>query len=532
VVVALAGLACGAAATAPPSPTQATTAKNTTTALAATATPGRIDAPRVRETTLKVGSHLINRSPDPAKGGGFLTVQIGAAETLFKLGKKDLKPEPWLATGARKLDTKTWEITLRQGVKFHNGAIMDAAAVKASLERAIAKNPRAKVLLDVARIDVRDPLTVTITTNLPSPILPAMLAESSSAIVDAAAADAMGDAFADKPVLTGPFRVERFQLDKEFVVVRHNDYWGSPPLVDRVIFLYLPDANSRVLALQSGDIDLAIRVPSESVTTLTSNPKLTVRPVAPDRLVFMHLNHRSDPWKDVRVREAIALAINREALVKGILQGQGVAAAGVLPSVVVSCPQFRGHPYDPTKARQLLAQAGYRGQDGDGYVEKGGLTLTMTLLSAPQTPYIPPMAEAIQGILKGIGVKVTIRNVENIHDALGRADWDGGMYNQGMAFTGDPYFGLSELFLTGAPGNWGGYSSPRVDELSRQVSAAADRLVREQLACAASQAIIDEVAVVPLMYTGDTYGVSREVVGFDDPHPLISYLVDSQIGKR
>jgi peptide/nickel transport system substrate-binding protein len=519
-VVALAVVACGTSATPTPS------------SKAPPATTGPTPVVRGEETVLKVGSHLINRPPDPAKGGGFQAVQIGVAETLFKLGKKDLRPEPWLATGARQLDEKTWEITLRQGVKFHNGALMDAAAVKASLERASAKNARAKVLLDIARIEVKDPSTLTIVTNRPSPILPAMLAESSSAIVDAAAAEAMGDAFTDKPVLTGPFKVERFQLDKEFVVVRHKGYWGPPPVVDRVIFLYLPDGNSRVLALQSGDIDLAIRVPTESVTTLKSHPNLTVRSAAPDRLVFMHLNHRRDPWKDARVREAVGLAIDRGALVKGVLQGQGFAATGPLPSVVLSCRQLQGHPFDPAKARQFLAQAGYQDKDGDGFVEKDGQTLTMTLLSYPQTPYIPPMAEAIQGSLKAIGVKVAIRNVENIHAALAQADWDGGMYDQGMAFTGDPYFGLSQLFLTGAPGNWGGYSSPQVDELGRQVAAATERQVREQLACSASQSIVDEVGVVPLLYTGDAYGVSRKVVGFDDPHPVISYLIDSQIGKR
>ncbi len=132
---------------------------------------------------------FFSRPPDPVKGG-FNAIKTGLSETLFKLGR-DLKPEPWLATGARKLDGKMWEVTLRQGVKFHDGASMDAAAVKASLERAIAESATARALLDIAQVEVKDPSTITITTNNPSPILPALLAEPTGGIVNAAAAATM-----------------------------------------------------------------------------------------------------------------------------------------------------------------------------------------------------------------------------------------------------------------------------------------------------------------------------------------------------
>ncbi len=114
------------------------------------------------ERTLRVGVPLLLQPPDPVIGG-FNAVNTGLAETLFKLGR-DLQPEPWLATGARRLDGHSWEITLQQGVQFHNGTLMDAAAVKASLERAVAKSPTVKVLLDIARLEVKAPFTLTITT--------------------------------------------------------------------------------------------------------------------------------------------------------------------------------------------------------------------------------------------------------------------------------------------------------------------------------------------------------------------------------
>lgn len=527
VVASLVGLACGAAAPATPSakaipvPTQAPKTEATLPA-------------KAEEKSLRVGLPFLftNQPADPAKGGGFQLIQMGLAETLFKLSK-DLRPEPWLASGARQLDEKTWEIILRQGVKFHNGALMDASAVKASLERALTKSPVAKAVLDVARIEVKNPSTVIIVTNNPSPILPGLLTEPASAIVDAAAAEAMGDnAFAERPVLTGPFKVERLQIDRELVAVRHREYWGPLPLVGRVIISYLPDNNTRVLALQSGDIDIAQYIAPESVPTVKGVAILAVVPATPVALEFIYLNFRRGPWKEARVREAIALAIDREALVKAVMHGLGVAATSPFPPAFLECRQLQVRPFDPAKARQLLTQAGYQDRDGDGYVEKDSQPLTMTLLTYRQRPELVPMAEAVQASLKAIGIKVDVRMVEQINAVLAQGDWDGGMYFNNMATTGDPYWALSQFFLTGGPANRGGFSSQRIDELTRQVGQAADQQTREQLACGASRAIVDELPVVPLLYPSFNYGISKKVVGFDEPHPFFLYFIDSKIGKR
>jgi peptide/nickel transport system substrate-binding protein len=360
-----------------------------------------------------------------------------------------------------------------------------------------------------------------------------MLTDPSSVILDASAAEATGDEIiTENPVLTGPFKWEQFREDQELVVVRHPEYWGSPPSVDRVIFSYIPDNNSRVLALQSGDIDIASYIAPESVPTVEDSPNLAVVPAAPVALEFMYLNHRRETWQDVRVREAVALAINREALVNAIMQGLGAAATGPFPPAFLMCPQLQGHPFDPDKAQQLLAQAGYLDMDGDGFVEKGGKPLTMTLLTYRQRPELPPMAEDIQGSLKTIGIKVDVVMVEQIDPALEGTDWDGGMYFNNMATTGDPYWALSQFFATGGDANRGGYSSPHADELTRQVGQATERQVREQLACDASETVVDDVAVVPLLYPNFNYGVTRAVVRFDEPHPFFLYFMDNKIGIK
>jgi peptide/nickel transport system substrate-binding protein len=350
--------------------------------------------------------------------------------------------------------------------------------------------------------------------------------------VDAAAAEAMGEAFTTKAVLTGPFKVEKFLKDEELVVVRHDDYWGPAPLVDRVIFLALADQNSRVLALQSGDIDIAAYIAPESVATVQSSSNLKVRPSAPVALDFLYLNHQKESWSDANVRQAIAIAIDREALVEAIMLGQGAPAIGPFPPQVLGCDGLRAHNFDPAKAKQLLAEAGYRPKEGNGYLEKDGQTLTMRLVTYPQRSELIPMAEAIQAMLKDIGVKVDVRVSEQINAELEQGDWDGGMYFGGMATTGDPYRSLSRFFITGSERNFGGYSSPQVDELTRQVGESTDRQEREQLACAASQVITDDVALIPLVYPNINYGVSNQIMGFDEPHPFSLYFMDSKIGKR
>jgi peptide/nickel transport system substrate-binding protein len=343
----------------------------------------------------------------------------------------------------------------------------------------------------------------------------------------------MGDAFAERPVFTGPFKVEEFQANKELVGVRHTEYWGSGPAADRVVFTYLPDNNSRVLALQSGDIDIASYISPPSVETLEADDNLEVKQtVARATLVFMQLNQKKEAWKDVNVRRAVSLAIDREALVNAVIRGQGIPAIGPFPPSFLSCDGLRGPSFAPDQARDLLAAAGYEDRDGDGLVEKNGEPLEMTLLTYRQRPELPVLAEAIQAMLKSVGIGVEIQMVERISTALREDGWDGGMYFNNMVATGDPYGTLFKFFAAGGSANFGEYKSSEIDSLMARLAPQADPKQRQQLACDASQTIVDDIAVVPLLYPNFNYGISSDVVGFDEPYPYHAYIIDSAIGKR
>jgi peptide/nickel transport system substrate-binding protein len=487
-----------------------------------------VPATTTEEITLRVGTGFLTAIAPPIR---HTAVAMGLGETLFHLGD-EYRPVPWLATEAKNLDEITWEITLRQGVKFHNGVEMDAAAVKASLERAFAESASIKGLLDTARIDVKDAYTLTIVTNRPSPILPSLLTAGRTAIVEVGAAQAMGNAFNEKPVLTGPFKVERFQQGKELVAVRHEDYWGPRPLVDRLVVTHIPDNNSLVLALQGGDIDIARGIPPHSVEPLEAHPDLVVRHPAQFQLNFMFLNTQREIMKDVRVRQAISHAIDREALVKGVMLGQAVPAVGPFPPNFLRCDELQGRSFGPPIARELLAAAGYEDQNGDGLLEKEGQPLEITLLTYGQGGFLPPMAEAIQVMLKDIGMNVTIRTVERIDAVLEEGDWDASMFNNNMVHTGDSYGTLFSFADPSSYLNKSNYQNHQLDELLTQMFPLTDREERRRVGCSASQVIIDDVPVVPILHQNYDYGVSKSVTGFDNPYPFFLYLIDGSIGKQ
>lgn len=528
-LLALTLTACGGAATAVPTSTPASVAPSPATQQSSSATTSEARSSSTsEEITLRVGHGFLTAIVPPVR---YTAVTLGLGETLFRLGD-EYRPVPWLATEARHLDEKTWEITLRQGVKFHNGVEMDATAVKASLERAFAESASIKGLIDTASIDVKDAYTLTFVTNRPSPILPSLLTAGRTAIVEVGAAQAMGDAFTEKPVLTGPFKVERFQSGKELVAVRNEDYWGPRPLVDRLVVTHIPDSNSLVLALEGGDIDIARGIPPHSIEHLEAHPDLVVRQPAQFQLNFMFLNTQREPMKDVRVRQAIAHAIDREALVKGVLLGQAVPAVGPFPPNFLRCGELQGRSFEPEKSRELLATASYEDQDGDGFLEKDGQPLEITLLTYGQGGFLPPMAEAIQGMLKNIGVKVTIRTVERIDAVLKEGAWDASMFNNNMVNTGDAYGTLFSFADPSSLLNYSNYQNPRLDEFLTQMFPLTDREERRKAACSASQVIIDDVPVVPILHQNYSYGVSKDVTGFENPYPFFLYLMDGSIGKQ
>lgn len=493
---------------------------------AAQGTQGAQGAP-LGQATLKVGATFAPGSLDTLVDT-ITALRVGLAEQLFRQ-RKDVKPEPWLASGAKQLDERTWEIGLRPGVKFSDGEAVDAAAVKAALDRAIERGARARALFKFDAIDVKDAATIRIVTQAPNAPLPAMLTDPSSTIFSVRAADAMGEAWATKPVMTGPFVVERHTAGNETVVVRNPNYWGPPARLARMVYTGMIDNNSRVLALQAGDIDIAQTIAATSVPVIQRDPRFVVKEVSSLRVHKVFVNHAREAWKDLRVRQALAHAIDREALVKTGMQGGAIAATGAIPPAAWPCRDIKGFAFDAAKSKQLLAAAGYRDADSDGVVEKDGRPLQATILTFKARAELPVFAEIMQAQFKAVGIRSTIRVVDDIEDALKGTDWDLATSSTQTMQGGDPLLLFAEYMHSAGRFNSGGYRNSALDRVVDQAGTAPSER-REQLICEASKIATEDVAFLWLVYPKLYYGISKDVSY--EPHPNDFYFIEGTVDKK
>ena len=459
------------------------------------------------------------------------------SENLFRLSGTTLSPEPWLATEATQVAPLTWKIGIRAGVKFHNGNVMDAQAVKASLERAIRLSPASADILSIDTITVEDGQTITITTTAPQPTLPGLLITPALAITDAAAADAAGEGnFIAAGALTGPYIPTEY-VQKEYLdSVVNDDYWGGAPPLAGINHVAIPDTNSRELALQAGDIDVAINVSPDGAQAINAHPGTRTQTAGIGAsLVLWWVNFERGTLADPLVRRAVAHAIDRESIAGLVAPaGTGSFAELLLPEVLASCPGVRAPGYDPDEARNLLAQAGYADSDGDGILDKEGQPLEIIIGGYPQRFQLPIMAEAAQAMLADVGIKAEVLITE--WSVVKEPAWDlFGWYNGVVEGGGDPVFNISKFAglradAGGSGGNnYGHYdNSGLADIIARSVSVA-DLKGRKQIACEALEVITEETAFLPVAHVNMVYGVSDRVVNFE-AHPSSYYFFNHLVG--
>jgi peptide/nickel transport system substrate-binding protein len=259
-------------------------------------------------------------------------------------------------------DNVTYTFTLRDGLKFSDGSPLKASDVKFSLER--LRDTKDSVMKDmykvITKIDVPDDKTVVITTGTPSAPLLSTLAMFAAAIVPESVVKAEGEEFATKPVGAGAFVLKNWAHGDKVELVKNPNYWeASRVKLDGVQWIYVPDDNTRVLKLQAGEVDAMIFVPFNRMAELAKDANIEVHPDASSREDFMPLNQGHKPFDDVRVRTAICQAIDREAIVKAVLFGNGQVANSFIPGgALYYNAENPTCKYDPDAAKKLLADAG------------------------------------------------------------------------------------------------------------------------------------------------------------------------------
>lgn len=364
-------------------------------------------------------------------------------------------------------DNLSWTLKLRQGVTFHDGAPFNAEAVKLNLDRFLdpaSAAPYAFLLSEIASVDVVDEFTVRLALNRPFAPIISHLSHSFIGMLSPTqlAATAPGE-IVTEPIGTGPYRFVEWQRGERIVMEANPDYYGTVPAIPNAVFRFITEDAARVVALETGEVDAIMNVPPTEAQRLADSETITVEYPSSVRVLYVGFNTSSGPFADVRVRRALNHAVNKEAIVGAVLQGVGqVSTAPVVPAVFGHASN-EPYAYDPERARELLAEAGYAdGFEVEFYHPTGRYPLDATI------------AEAIQGMLSEVGITANLQTLEwssylsTVRVAAEEALQDMHMFGWGTV-TLDADYGLYALFHSSviAPGGWNTtyYANPAVDEL-------------------------------------------------------------------
>ena len=418
---------------------------------------------------------------------------------LFK--EPDGSFSPGLAESWEAVDDTTWRFTLREGVAFHNGEPLTPEAVAFTVERILdpeTGSPIARGFAFIESVEVTGESTFTVTTTGPQPLAETYFSEL--LIVPPGYFQEVGEeAFARQPVGTGPFEFVSWQLDVALALSAFEDYWRGPADIEELTFRPVPEAITRFSSLSTGEADLITNVPPSLAGSIEAAPDAELKTVDSARVIYIGINTLGEgPLQDARVRRALNYAVDVDAIVQGIFSGLATPTTTLLTDIDFGySPGLSPYPYDPERARELLAEAGYP----DGFE---------VTLQTPSGRYVNDVqvAQAVAAQLGAVGITV---NQE---------------VREYGAYVGELFAGNApDLFLIG----WGNapldadfifypllrtdellsyYSSPELDALLDEAHATLDRGVREEAYGAALELIQDEAPVIFLYKQRDAYGLS------------------------
>jgi peptide/nickel transport system substrate-binding protein len=417
-------------------------------------------------------------------------ILVNLYDGLVRYKDGTLEVEPALA--------ESWEISedgtvytfkLRKGVTFHDGTPADAEAVKFNFDRMLDEDhpfhdtgpfPLAFFFSSIEEVTAVDDVTVEFTLAEPFAPFLSNLAYPTGLIVSPAAVEEHGKDFGRNPSGTGGYRFEEWQGNQRVVVTRNEEYWDGAPSLEAIVFRPITDANTRIAEMLAGGLDVMVEVPPDALAQFRDHGSFALHEQAGPHVWFLILNMKEGPFTEKALRQAANYAIDKKALVENVLQGTAEIAAGPTPPAFAwaSNDTLDPYPHDPGKARELLEQAGYEGEELTFYVTEGG--------SGMLDPV--SMGAAIQADLAAVGMNVKIETYEwntfldRVNSGLeGKADM------AEMAWmTNDPdtlpFLTLRSEAMPDKGGfNSGYYSNSRVDELLNEARRVTDRDRRAEL---------------------------------------------------
>ena len=390
-------------------------------------------------------------------------------------------------------DARVYTFYLRKGVKFHDGTPFNAAAVKANFDR--IRNPENKLrrytlYRIISQIDVIDDSTVRFTLAEPFGAMIATFAHPAGGINSPAAVEKYGKDYGKNPVGTGPYKFLEWVPNDHLTLVKNPDYWdkNTEAKVDKIIVKPVPEDGTRIAMLQKGDAQFINPVPYSMAELVKNDKNLSLAESESVYTFWVAMNVQKKPFNDLRVRQAMNYAINKEAIIKAVLRGHGKPAESPLAPQVWGYTPVKTYPYDPAKAKALLAEAGY----ANGF---------KTLLRGVAQTDPREVMVAIQGQLKQVGVDAEIlslpaaalsaerfKPLEENKNELEYAGWS--------PSTGDADWGIRPLLTKDnwPPSNYtiGFYTNPKLEELVKAALQTSDSAKRKAAYTEAQRVIMDD----------------------------------------
>ena len=465
---------------------------------------------------------------------GWVVMRYGLGECLVKFDDK-MNSTPWLAESWTTSDDKlTWTFKLNDKVVFSNGHKLTAQIAKESLERTFAKSNRAKTFFEYDSI-VADGQNLTIKTKTPVATLPGMLADPLFIIIDTTALEGR-DIAKQGAICTGPYMVKEFSKAKA-VMVANPKYWNGAVPFKTLEIPSIDDPNTRAMALQKGEIDMAVNLAPGDLALFDNKDKFNVSTIASLRAVLARLNSAEGrPLQDLRVRQALLSALDRETYNKILLKDTFVTGGpAVPPSLDYGFDELKDpNTFNVERSKKLLAEAGWKDTDGDGYVDKDGKNLELDFIIYSSRAELPLYAEATQADAKNVGIKVNLKNVDyNVLDGIGqKGEYDLLISNIITANTGDPEIYMNWYWksnINGSnPQNGSGYSNPEYDALSDKLAMEFDPAKRRQIIIAMQKILLDDAAALIFGFP-ETNMISSTAVAGAAIRPADYYWITTDI---
>ncbi|MDR0383537.1 MAG: ABC transporter substrate-binding protein [Spirochaetaceae bacterium] len=453
----------------------------------------------------------------------------GVVQTLVAVDSNFIL-HPSLAVSWERADDTTWLFKLRDDVMFHDGTPFNAEAVKWCFDRNLEENVSFSRTTGIASSSVIDEYTIQFETTVKTGELPEALTNVAAAIVAKSSLDASGEFV--RAVGTGYFMQDDFDVSRGiFSCIPYGGYWEKDvnSSVSKRIVYSMTDSSTRSLAAQSGEIDIASDVPFSDISSLSNAKGVRVEKFYTARTYFFSYNLNKEYLKDTNVRKALVYAINKKEIVNDVLLGVGQVPKGIyMDGMPWSNSDVDTYEYDVEKAKSLLAGAGFRDSDGDGFLDKDGKRLSLRIITGSRRPGNSLITQAVQGYFAAIGVEAQVAVLDGnaSNEAIKNNEYDLNLSSAATAYIPSASYYLYQYYHSDSVNAKNiAYANPELDRLIDQCRGTIASEEKYDLSKRAQAVAQNDVAVYTVALYGAVFVLSDRIKNFSYSAAVHDFIV-------